>query len=233
MSDLRAENVWAIESPDPFLLDKFPTDQLRKYNDVWFLLSKKALTCLPQTSHGSACVVSFTHQDSLYFLLVTDNKPFVQNVCGTAIENESPQQCMVRELQEEISTTFDVGELVPIGHWTFANRVTLVNDIIETTTHAYYVHVAFDRIAHLLTGAFSASEPTMFVCTNEEIQSVVVVPAVCLDVSYPPEHLATLFGKTFQGHHREIMLRILNQPPKFDVSYLHEFVIDIPPRVFN
>ena len=222
IADLDENVVWAVESPPVELVSQYPAEQVREYNGVQFILSKKALTCLPQTTFGSVCILTFEFESKQYFLFVTDNKPYVQNVCGSGEPGEMPKQCMVRELKEEIGIDVDPAELTPVGHWTFTNTNALVNYTAHTTSHVFVMNVDFHRIAHLITGSLSNTEPVEFTCENDEIKSVIVIPERWFNSENLPDRL---FGKTFGGHHHEAVRRLMGLRPKFDVSYLHEFQI--------
>ncbi len=222
IADLDENVVWAIESPPDAIVNQYPSEQVREYNCVQFILSKKALSCLPQSNFGSVCVVSFEFKSEQYFLFVTDNKPYVQNVCGNGEPGETPEQCMVRELKEEIGIDADLAELTPVGYWTFTNTNALINYTAHTTSHVFVMHVEFHRIAHLITGSLSITEPVEFKCENDEIKSVIVIPERWFSSENLPD---CLFGKTFGGHHHEAVRRLIGLRPKFDVSYLHDFQI--------
>lgn len=220
ISDLDDEAVWVIESPTLNIAAQFPTNQLQVYGGVPFIASKKALKCIPQTARGAACAVSCYFNGTAWFLFVLDDKPFAHNVCGVALPDESPQQCMIRMLQAELAITCTPSELMPIGHWTFTNTNTLINYTAHTTTHAFHVHVAYDRVRHLLLRERSScGANTLRRSVNGDTFTVKAIPTARFFESPP---MTALDDKTFIGHHHDLVRRILKLPPMVDISYLPE-----------
>ena len=104
----------------------------------------------------------------------------------------------------------------------FSNTNALVGFTAYTTTHAFHVHVAYERVAHLFVGKLWGAGPNTFTRTDDGTDYTIVAVPVPSFHKTPP--MTTLEDKTFTGHHHELVRHLLKLPPLFDTSYLHALV---------
>lgn len=113
--DINPTKIWTIKNPNQAVIDYFYDFEQREYNGVNYILSPKASEVIPypgQEYNGSACII-YTED---YFILVADNKPYMQNVQGMKSKDETrPVDTIVREINEEIGLVMEDHRFEIIG----------------------------------------------------------------------------------------------------------------------
>lgn len=235
VQDLSQDDFWTIENPSQLLIDYFPHNKVRIYNNINYLLSNKASENIPTdtTRFGCACVVYFTHKDKKYFINVVDNKPYFQNPQGGSNEGETAIETGIRELSEELKIFVDKEQFVEAGYWTFSDYNALVDTTFEVTTIFYSLNLSYSKVEHLITRDLSENQLNIFNVNEydfelDETQYVIIIPE---DILLDSETEINLMKKdkltrhTFSGHHRNIMMNVINKDYAFHYahSYLKEF----------
>lgn len=227
--DLNFDQIWAIETPSDYSIQYFQEKnskcQIREYNNVPFLMSPKAFECVPieNTQGGSASVISFTYNNNKYYLMVADNKKYLQNVAGSMTPGESYIECAEREIKEEVG--IEKVNLKEIGSFSFTHTNKLVNVEWEMITKIFYSEVNISDIQHLFPKDFQLSNDQVNIISVDqlesnlnEIEKVFIIPETQL--KNLPE---TIEEKAFGNHHRSILHILSFDENPFNVSYLKSF----------
>lgn len=230
---IMGENFWTIHDPSQECVDYFtenlPGCGIRDYNNIPYLLSPTAFEKLPEQkiNQGSACIITFQYKGIMWYLLVSDNKPYIQNCCGMAEESETPKQCMIRELKEELAISEAVSEkkITEKGYWSFIYSNELVSASWPVQTTLFHLHLSYFEIAHLITDfEILSSDVWNSIKINDvdEIDTIFIIPEHILD-----EVEEILNGKTFNNHHRCCLHHLSGiDYSEFNISYLNEFHIE-------
>jgi len=208
--------IWSIRGATADMMEKYPGSVIKKYNGVSFLLSAKADEVIPSDKckeyNGCTCIV--TVGDS--FVLMTDNKPYLQNCQGAREEYErDPRDTMARELKEELNIRCDPNRLKVIGYWTFLEEIELVDWELDFKSILFSLECDPFEISHT-TDKFDKFQIIEY--KTDETVFVAVIPFKELETI--PE---LIYGKTFANYHREVLRRYLKLSPKYLSNYLKEF----------
>lgn len=209
--------IWTIKNPSNDIQSRYPDAIVRKYNDISYMLSKKALEVIPKSINnpytGSACIMTVGGRS---IILVADNKPYIQNCQGMRNEDEiNPVVTMKRELKEELNISVTEDRFEEIGHWSFVNNIELIDAQISSKTILFHLTLSDDEISHI-TGEIDTFQIIDYF--NDEVIFVVVVPFDQLD-----SISENINGKSFNAHHREALRKFLNHDAKYNIEYLKEF----------
>ncbi len=210
--------IWSIKDATADMVEKYPGSVIRKYNGVSFLLSPKVAEVTPVDTFKeyTGCVCILTVGDS--FVLLADNKPYLQNCQGSKEEYENcPRDTMARELKEELGISCDPAHFKQIGHWTFLNKIELVDWELHSKSVVYSLECNPSELLHI-TDKFDSFQIIEY--KSNETEFVVTIPFG--ELGTIPE---VIKGKKFANHHREALHRYLGLSPKYPTDYLKEFQI--------
>lgn len=225
--DLPRDKVWAIKTPSVAAVQHYgDAAVLRSFHGVEFLVSAAAdaKVKMPSSVPGATCIVEVSHPGGRFFVMVTDNKPYVQHPQGQSEPgDETSASAAVRELREEVGLHVSPEELRLVAKWSFQWRNALVDGEADACTDCFHVSVAYERVQHLFPQGVSPDQVTVVANPDvlaqlDEVESVLAIPAAIV------EGLGNrLAGKDFGGHHRAC-LHILLRLPLVPVTYLKSFV---------
>lgn len=238
------DGVWAIENPSRDCLQYYakhdPKCRVRYYGDVPYLLSPDALEKVPlhnRTARTGACVVRFEKYGRRYYVLLIDDKRYVQSAQGGANARESGAETAAREVGEELGIKVLPSELEPIGEWSVKKLSQLVNCKTEVRAELFLLEADYARVAHLVPLSEESKLRTLkdimivpsdaYPFALDETQYVLIVPEDCLDdigefITLQNSH-GEVVQYTFRGHHREILHRLSGSKRHFFTKYLSTF----------
>ncbi len=189
--------------------------ELRKYGENRFLMSRRAAERIPpEDLNGGVCAVVETRiGGESYFLIVSDNKKYWGNVAGGVENGESDEEAMVRELKEEVGIKVQRERLKKVGSWTYMFKNELFGSGYSklSGTNCFYVFVEWEKfdLDRFLVPEKGWSDPMPDVLMIEakkterflnEIEMLSFVRGRNVD-----EVSQKLYGKQFDGHHRELI----------------------------
>lgn len=154
--ELKGNDYWSIKDPSDnvkYLLATYhPNHTIYKSKGGMFAISPIASQFYKpeDTGQGSGIVIEFADDNSEYwYLLVSDDKPYVSNVQGASEPGESFEQCIKREVKEE--TLIDLSNItpIPIASYSFMFRNALVDCEYKVTSQIYYALLQWDSVKHL------------------------------------------------------------------------------------
>lgn len=257
-TDLSPNDFWTIINPSSAcvqtLQQRIPKCNIRKYADCTFLMSPKAYDKIPpyKTGNGSACVISFMYNDIKWYLMVSDNKPYIQNCGGMGKPHETPKDTMIRELEEELQLHITPDRINYLGQWSYMYSNDLISIGWEMKTTLFELKLRLTDLYHLgiptsekllteeiFTIPITASQsPTSQqkspTSTSTSTSPTSTTPPPKLDeVEYiyviPETKLLDapreINGKKFDNHHRACLHYISNIDCDIDTSYLYSFVM--------
>jgi 8-oxo-dGTP pyrophosphatase MutT (NUDIX family) len=227
------EEIWTIKNPSEtiikFYQENYPNVVLRKYLDNIYLMSSLAAEKIRPygSGQGSCCIIRFKYKDASYFLLFTDNKPYVQNCQGGALENENMVKCMLRELFEEGKIIVKEKQLQEIGNWSFIMSNSLVDCSWKAETTLFFAELDYEQIEHLLTNELKEDDVTIFDASKydfklDETKFILTIPEKVME-DMPDK----IMDRTFNGHHRECIHRLLKLSKSYPVNYLNSFIVNV------
>lgn len=240
------DGFWVIQEPSQACLEHYHSSdskcKVRTYEGVSFLMSPGALNRTPvqhRVGKTAACVVRFQRFGRVYYILLIDDKRYLQNPQGGANFGETGAQTAAREMGEELGIHVEPEELTPIGEWTVNKLVHLVNARTMVRSELFLFDAEFARIAHLIPPDVQSivknATDAIIVPVDvypfklDETEYVVIVPEDCLDnideFIVLPKRDGTEGRYTFRGHHREILHRMSGSRRKFFTKYLNTFVL--------
>lgn len=220
--DCSPKGIFTIKQPTADLLNKYEGSVIKTYSGVPYLLSEDAVNMIPDFTDytGTMCVIRVENT----FLLVADNKPYIQNCQGSRDKNDpSPVDNILRELYEETKLSPSKDRLKEIGYWVYDNLVELVDTVFECKTIIFLLECSKEEVSHITTDISSVkainSGIEIYDFKSEEIEFVVTIPADQLD-NLP----GTIRGKRCSGH-IELLRHIQGLSPKPNISYLKKLIL--------
>jgi 8-oxo-dGTP pyrophosphatase MutT (NUDIX family) len=219
------DGVWTILNPNSDIIKLYPDCEIRQYGSNKLLMSKCASDKIqkPYNHDGAALVISFVYNGIKYFILVADNKPYLQNVQGGMIDDDKmdPRLCAVRELMEELNITINTDMLTYIGKYGFIYKNDIIGDYAHpATTHVFKINLKFEDVQHLIQHELNPNDTNIQFFKLDETEFVVMIPEHLID-NLPNK----INGKEFGNHHREILHRQVSSNKKISTSHLAFFEI--------
>ncbi len=243
---LNNKTIWTIENPSEKLIQLSHVANainsgeqiIKKYNGVTFLTTKFASEKFPSGSgNGAACIVRYTDaNDRIWFILVSDNKKYVQNCAGSAdfknsdLGEESPLENILRELGEELQLFPNPARIVSLGSWAFRNVNEIINLDTDATTTLFLLDVVENDIKHILPANLSEfcivnSKHLNLEKELDEVEYLYFVPQDKLDDI--PEKVNSENPKDFNGHHRGILRIVSGLENNCSYPYLSKFNVKL------
>jgi 8-oxo-dGTP pyrophosphatase MutT (NUDIX family) len=229
--------IWTIKRPSCDIKKYYPNNEIRIYNNLEYLMSHKASKVISKTekTSGSCGILSFCHNKERYFIMTADNKKYIQNPQGGSDENESPIECVKREIYEELNVSVLDEQCHEIGFWNYFN----VNELIGTGkdftfrghTTLFFIDASFDQVKHLIVDELENMNIVSVEKYNFELDETqyVIISSLANITTYCENIELVKQGKTiahtWNGHHRQAILSILNIQ-YYDVEYLVSFQIN-------
>lgn len=223
---------WTIKNPTTYIVEQYPNNSIREYNGNRYLLSSKANSVLSphKNTFGSAGVLFFEHECKKYFVLTVDNKKYLQNPQGGSNIGEKPCDVIIREVREELDVKIVKDQCEEKGGWKFKNYNELVETEFLCETHLFSIKISFDQVKHLIQHELMPNELNIFSVekydfTLDETQYVIMISEDYL-VNAPEKidlvKKEGLVSHSFDGHHREVLLRAISKT-KYEIKYLLDF----------
>jgi hypothetical protein len=226
------KDFWTIKNPTSEIIEHYPHNNVREYNGNKYLLSSKASSVLSpyKDAFGSVGMLRFEHKGKKYFVLLVDNKKYLQNPQGGGNIGELPCDTIIREVREELDVKIVKEQCKERGDWKFKNYNELVETEFLHTTQLFSIDVSFDQVKHLIQHELIPDNLNIFPIEKydfklDETQYVIMISEDYL--IYAPETID--LGKkegsishSFQGHHREVLLRVIGKT-KYEINYLTDF----------
>jgi hypothetical protein len=233
------KDYWTILNPSDDLIEYYKNTGcvIRTYNKKKYLMSPKASSVISSSAnmYGSAGVIYFIAPDgNKYYILTVDNKTYLQNTQGSANYKETPENCVIREIYEELKIIVDKSQLKLGGYWTWKTNDQLVNYKFYGKTVLFYIQVNYEQIAHLIPNnmilnlsGFNVIPSYLIDCELDETLYVIIISEKYLEEH--PENIDLikndkLISHSFNGHHREAIMRHQGKT-KFNTDHLTNFVI--------
>lgn len=228
------EKIWTIENPSVQCINLFPNYEIRTYGSNNYLMSRQASDKIqkPNRHDGEAIVIETEINGVEYYLMNTDNKPYVQNVQGGKIDEEYKDKegkCAIREAMEELDLTIDPSLLIKVGKWGFTFKNELVGSYnSKATTTLFKAKVPYESVKHLVNRELDPTNFNIFDVKEysfklDETTHVIFVPKEKLETL--PETLPeTIANKSFGGHHVEVIRRMNGLVPR-EIKYLEFFEV--------
>jgi len=226
------EDFWTIKNPTPEIVEHYPSNCVREYNGTQYLLSSKASAFLSpyKDTVGSAGILCFEHNDKQYFILMVDNKKYLQNSQGTSIIGETPIDLITRIVKEELNIKVEKEQCKERGGWKFKNYNELVETEFLQTTFLFYINVSFEQVKHLIQHELVSNNLNIFPVEKYDFKLNDTQYVIMISENYltdAPENINLekkegLILHSFQGHHREVLLRAIGKT-KYEIKYLLDF----------
>lgn len=228
------EDIWAIFCPSEKIKSYYPNCKVRTYNNTEYLLSSKAKEFIPDDLkvYGSCAVIDFYYQSKKYFIMVIDNKNYIQNPQGSANENEDSLDCIIREIYEELKIIIYKEQCIEVGYWKHIIRNKLINTNLDGLTTLYHISVTFEQVEHLIPKR-KLNDFEIIDVNNYEFklsETEYVVFSTYEKVLDFEEYFGLLKknGKmtnhSWNGHHRQAILSLFGIK-KYKTSYLNDFMV--------
>lgn len=228
------EGFWTIKNPTPEIIEHYPRNCIREYNGNQYLLSSKASSVLSpyKDTFGSAGILCFEHKGKKYFVLSVDNKKYLQNPQGGGNIGELPCDTIIREVREELNVKIVKEQCKERGGWKSKNYNELVETEFLCTTHLFYNDISFEQVKHLIQHELMPDNLNIFPVDKydfklDETQYVIMISEDYLmdaPESINLEKKEGLISHSFQGHHREVLLRAIGKT-KYEIKYL-KYLLD-------
>lgn len=234
------EGSWLIKNPSNKCKEKYPEAEIRMYNTSCYLFSKLAVKIPPPNQNGEAVVIEVKIKGNRYFLMMADNKKYIQNCQGGKNKNDKNEgECILRELKEELNIKCDKTGLIKLGHWSFQFDLLkwLDNYSYLSTTTLFYLNLPYEKVIHLDPRKrlmsdnikeqiiiYDAKLAYSFELDETDFVYFILVPegeGKCEMESYPSK----IGGKDFNDHHREVLRRLCGLSPQKQ-NYLIEFDVN-------
>jgi hypothetical protein len=230
---LSDENFWTIKNPTADIIKQYPQNNIRKYNGNNYLLSSKASSVLSpnKDTFGSAGVLCFEYNSKKYFILTVDNKKYLQNPQGSRNTGVyDPYDTIACIVGEELNVKIEKEQCKERGGWKFKNYNELVETEFICATHLFSIDVSFEQVKHLIQDELNPDNLNIFPVEKYDFkltdtQYVIMISEDCL--VHAPENIDLmkkdgLVSHSFQGHHREVMMRAIGKT-KYEIKYLLDF----------
>jgi 8-oxo-dGTP pyrophosphatase MutT (NUDIX family) len=226
--------VWAIKNPSKKTKEYYEKCEIRIYNNIEYLMSKKASEVISKESncYGSCGIVSFCYNKKRYFIMNIDNKRYIQNPQGGINDKETAIDCIIREINEELKIIILKEQCKEIGFWSLSSSV---NELVETKFHIYttlfFIDVTYEQIKHLIIDNlkdFNIIPVKKYNFKLDETQYVIISEQSNIEKYNENIQLIKKNKKinhNWNGHHRQAILSLLNIN-KYDISYLNDFSIN-------
>lgn len=232
---LKTEGMWYVQKPSEscanYLINTFECE-VHSFNGIKYALSREASdrATLPG---GSACLVEFSLHGEDYFLLVLDDRDYIQ-VCQGSMDREDDGDFRVtalRELEEELGIVAGFEELVPVGFWSFISHNILLNCDLKKETQVFHLYINSDRVSHIFENEFLHGDRVTFIPSSKisknlhETEYVVVIPRWLIETNPRPSKYSILRTKagtmesvSLHGHNLELLRRRIGLEDSGDVD---------------
>ncbi len=236
----KKDKVWTIRNPSPSIIEYYSDKdcEIRTYNGVEYLLSIGARKVIPliQKNYGSAGVLNFVSDGIRYFVLVADNKTYIQNPQGGLNTGETDVECVIREIREELGVIVRPDQCVKIGSYGFSSVNKLVGDFkFSSITSVFNVEVSLSQVSHLIgdkvldVGGLNIFSSEDYDFELDETQFVIIVSEKMVR-----EYSETIFIERnkrdiqykWTEQHREILLR-LQKIRRYKMRHLRFFDLSV------
>jgi 8-oxo-dGTP pyrophosphatase MutT (NUDIX family) len=213
IEELDKNIIWAVKDPSMQICNFGTT---RKYGDATYLLSDKAVKCIPPEGEGggSVVVIRIHKNNTEYFLLTADNKKYIMNCGGRKNVGETYGEGAIRKVEEELNIELSADKLRKHAIWEFYYQNKLIGVSWKWKTMCFVVDLEPQHIEHLTT---DFSEIDTVEVVHEKLQYVFLVAADKI------EAFDGACGRNFGGHHKKLILDICGIKNNIDVSYLNNF----------
>jgi 8-oxo-dGTP pyrophosphatase MutT (NUDIX family) len=231
---------WVLRDPSPYDIEKYqPHAIVRVYHQTPYLVSNSLakklidpINIIENHPTGAAIILYFKYRGQKYYIFVADNKPYWQLVQGgiDVVDNnrESPIDCAIREIHEEIGIRLFPDNLRQIGYYQIDSSCPVVDFKYTIHTSIFIAEIDISKIGHLFSMEAIDSinqSGNMYQIyypkgNLNEIDMVMIVPESNM-INVPEE----ICGKTFRNHHRELALRSLGMSA-YSTLHLKSLVVD-------
>lgn len=216
LSLLKPELFWSIKNPSvglqAYLNINLPGWKLYTCSSGTFALSPKAATVIKPEGFGQGVVLVIRFSDDLdneYYLVIADNKIYVQSCQGGLEEGESFHKGAKREALEELALDLTGIELVEIAYYDFIGGNDLVNCAWPCVTKVFFAHLSWLKVKHLFPNGVLPDGVTIVPVSQYEfkLDEVTEVIAVPENMSCVPEFFSEIKkNKFFEGKNVEVDL---------------------------
>lgn len=233
------DNIWTIENPSFECIEYFKNIKynftLREYNNINFMMSEMAAEKIPEHNDklGTSCIISFNINSNKFYILVDDNKPYIQNCGGLKKNFETIEECNQREIFEELNLDVKNYEQNKIGHWTYYYENNLINFGWEIKTVLFNIDILFDDIFSSWCNKINDFKNLIENINNDKL---IILPIdnnifdeinniylIRQDFILDSPHIIN--SKTFYSHHRYCLHYLNNLDiSKFNISYLKNII---------
>lgn len=155
----------------------------------------------PSTKPGAACVVEFSHPSGCFFVMLSDDKPYLYHPEGRSKPGDADSaSTAIRMLCEEIRLDVSREELELVARWQSSD---------DGDVDCFFVSVDFARVCHLFPQEMSQDILTIAMNRGPNgIRSILAIPEEM--VERLEDHYA---GRSFSGRHRACLHALLRLPP--------------------
>lgn len=248
VKDIPPGKFWAIKSPDPSIIGS-----LNHYHPGWtmytcskgtFALSPKAATVIKPEGFGQGAVARICFKDPFgktRFLVVADNKTYIQSPQGGVELGEEPEDGAKREALEEVRIDLSDTKLIPIARYSFPGGNELIDCTWPCSTHVFAAYLQWEEVKHLFPSGLVDNEYSLTIVSDlpdeySEIEQIFSIP--CNKISEFPESFNEFQKKTVRngqmmmiplefnkiGHHRQFLEKLSTTEEFIKPSYLTELV---------
>jgi len=228
VKDLDWNKFWTIKNPSQNLKQVLFEANRRKYGENEYIMSIDAFNKIPSFGSGSGavCVLSFDHEETgdKWFILTADNKPYFMNSGGQGEPNESFDDCVVREVMEELKLELKETPPTLFAEFGFKYSNPLVDSSWETKTYCYHQHVNQSDIQHLILERLDPELSHKVFFTKDYSFSLDETKMV-LFVNWKKinEIPVKIENKSFDGHHKKVIFDSLLFENNINVDYLSSY----------
>ncbi len=236
----KPKDFWTIQNPPAFVINYYKSFesqglkcQLRDYFGKSYLLSPSASKIISTNTKcfGATGVLSFIKDGTRYFIMMVDNKKYLQNPQGGREQGETALTNVKREINEELSVVVTDDQCTLAGDWKFSSFNKLIgNTRFDVSNNFFYVDVELSQVQHLITKELLVDQPNVFPTTEydftlDETKYVIIVSEQVV-IGHGHKLIIQDGDSTvsydWNGHHREIMLRRLGKT-RYTIRYLESF----------
>lgn len=150
--DLDPKGYWSIKAPSDRL--KAAASVVYTCSSGTFVLSEKLVEVVKPEGFGqgiSVMIRSCDEDGRTWFIMVADNKHYLQNVSGGADIGESPEDAAKREVMEELGVDLKEWDFVEIAKWSYMGGSDLVDCHWPCITTAFLTNIPWTTVKYLFT----------------------------------------------------------------------------------
>lgn len=249
---LKQDEYWSIKDPSDSIKNVLqcthPGYTIYTCSGGTFAISPIASTFYkPETNnYGSGIVIEFLddNEDS-WFLLISDDKPYIANIQGCAENNETFEECIKREVLEE--TDIYLCDIRPtlIAEYSFTYKNALVDCEYDVVSKIFYARLSYNRVHHLFPNGLVSHQINIVDVASlqiklDETKYIIAIPASMNMVDVPEKFSEIKVSKTIKGetvlmdadyskqsHHRQFIDLFKTNSPIIKPPYLKTLTFDV------